>query len=226
MTLFERLAAETAPARTRLLSIPLLQQAATDGVERELYVRYLGQAYHHVRHTCPLLAAALARCGQADAVLRAALLQYLDEEKGHEAWILDDIRFLAGDDAAARVTANEGDAAVRILVGYMHHAITNISPYAMLGMVFVLEGTSVSIAGTAAKSISARLGLPPTEGFRYLSSHGEVDLRHIEFLRELVNGVDDPARQDLIVDTAQIVYRLWGDMFRDLADAWERRDAA
>lgn len=226
MTLFDRLTQETAAARNALLAIPLLQQAAQQGVDRALYVRYLGQAYHHVRHTCPLLAAALARCGQADGTLRAALLEYLEEEKGHEAWILDDIRFLAGDAAVAEVTGNEGGQAVRILVGYMHHAIQNISPYAMLGMVFVLEGTSVAIASVAARAISARLGLPMTQGFSYLASHGTVDQEHIVFLRDLVNGIEGPALQDLIVDTAQIVYRLWGDMFRDLAAQWEQADAA
>lgn len=226
MTLFDRLTRETEAERNALLSIPLLMQAAQQGVDRELYVRYLGQAYHHVRHTCPLLAAALARCGQADGALRAALLEYLEEEKGHEAWILDDIRFLAGDDAVRKVTSNEGDPAVRVLVGYMHHAIQNIDPYAMLGMVFVLEGTSVTIASVAAQSISSRLGLPLTQGFSYLTSHGAVDQEHIVFLRELVDGIEDRARQDRIVDTAQIVYRLWGEMFRDLAAAWERAHAA
>ena len=226
MTLFERLTRETEPARSALLSIPLLQQAAREGVDRALYVRYLGQAYHHVRHTCPLLALALAHCDQHDATLRTALLEYLEEEKGHEAWILDDIRCLAGEDAVARVSGYEGDPAVRILVGYMRHAIQDISPYAMLGMVYVLEGTSVAIASVAARAISARLGLPATGGFSYLTSHGTVDQAHIVFLRDLVNGITDPALQDLIVDTAQIVYRLWGEMFRDLAAGWSRADAA
>lgn len=156
MSLYQRLQTETAAARRRFHALPMLAAALRDGVERDLYVAYLGQAYHHVRHTCPLLAAAAGRCGDGDARLREALFDYIAEEKGHEAWILDDIEAIGGADAVPRVLATDGDPAVRALVGYMYYAVERISPYAMLGMVYVLEGTLRSRRRQRSPAVSAR----------------------------------------------------------------------
>ena len=176
---YQILQAETEAAQQAFFSTPMLLDAAENGVEAGLYINYLTQAYHHVRQTCPLLASALGRCGSNDAVLRDALIEYIDDEKGHEKWILNDIRAIGGEEAVDRAISYEGDQAVRVMVGYVYYAIDRISPYAMLGMVHVLEGTSVDIASLAADSIAKRLGIPTTKGLSYLTSHGAVDLEHV-----------------------------------------------
>ena len=204
----------------------MLLDAAENGVEAGLYINYLTQAYHHVRQTCPLLAAALGRCGSNDDVLRDALIEYIDDEKGHEKWILNDIRAIGGQEAVDRAISYEGDQAVRVMVGYVYYAIDRISPYAMLGMVHVLEGTSVDIASLAADSIAKRLGIPTTKGFSYLTSHGAVDLEHVQFFERLVNQIDNKCQQEIIIDTARITYQLWGNMFSNLVDDWERQLAS
>ncbi len=217
---------ETEAARQAFFSTPMLLDAAENGVEAGLYINYLTQAYHHVRQTCPLLASALGRCGSNDAVLRDALIEYIDDEKGHEKWILNDIRAIGGEEAVDRAISYEGDQAVRVMVGYVYYAIDRISPYAMLGMVHVLEGTSVDIASLAADSIAKRLGIPATKGFSYLTSHGAVDLEHVQFFERLVNQIDDKRQQEIIIDTARITYQLWGNMFSNLVDDWEKQLAA
>jgi pyrroloquinoline quinone (PQQ) biosynthesis protein C len=223
---YQILQAETESARQAFLSTPMLLDAAENGVEAGLYINYLTQAYHHVRQTCPLLASALGRCGSNDAVLRDALIEYIDDEKGHEKWILNDIRAIGGEEAVDRAISYEGDQAVRVMVGYVYYAIDRISPYAMLGMVHVLEGTSVDIASLAADSIAKRLGIPATKGFSYLTSHGAVDLEHVQFFERLVNQIDDKRQQEIIIDTARITYQLWGNMFSNLVDDWEKQLAA
>lgn len=227
MSFYQRLQTATAAAHRRFHALPILAEALRNGVERDLYVAYLGQAYHHVRHTCPLLATAAGRCGDTDHRLRAALFDYIVEEQGHEAWILDDIEAVGGADAVARVLATDGDPAVRALVGYMYYAVERLSPYAMLGMVYVLEGTSTEIARQAATAIASGFDTPPERGFSYLTSHGALDVDHVAFFRTLADDITDPARQAIVIDTANMVYRLWGAMFADLAAAWqERRHAA
>ncbi len=223
---YQILQAETEAARQAFLSTPMLLDAAENGVEAGLYINYLTQAYHHVRQTCPLLASALGRCGSNDAVLRDALIEYIDDEKGHEKWILNDIRAIGGEEAVDRAISYEGDQAVRVMVGYVYYAIDRISPYAMLGMVHVLEGTSVDIASLAADSIAKRLVIPATKGFSYLTSHGAVDLEHVQFFERLVNQIDDKRQQEIIIDTARITYQLWGNMFSNLVDDWEKQLAA
>jgi len=219
---YETLKTQTEAARRAFFSTPMLLEAAENGVEAGLYVNYLTQAYHHVRHTCPLLAAALGRCGSEDTVLREALIEYIDDEKGHERWILNDIEAIGDQKAVQRALDNNGDRAVRMMVGYVYYAIDRISPYAMLGMVHVLEGTSVDIASLAADSIAKRLGVSPTKGFSYLTSHGAVDQSHVQFFEGLVNQIEDPQKQAIIIDTARITYHLWGQMFTDLVNDWEK----
>ncbi len=215
MSFYDVLVAETEVTRSHFFSIPIVLEAATNGVDRELYINYLTEAYHHVRHTCPLLAHALAHCPKDDRVYREALLEYLDEEKGHEEWILNDIGHMGGD--ADRVREGQGDWPVRSMVAWVYYAVQFVNPYAMLGMVLVLEGTSVDIASAGADSVRRRLGMEGEErGFTYLTSHGAIDQDHLVFFKNLVNPIEDEEDQRAIIDTANMVYGLWGEMFAKL----------
>ena len=53
-------------------------------------------------------------------------------------------------------------------------------------MVLVLEGTSIKLATNAAGIIKETLKLPDST-FSYLTSHGSLDIEHMEFLR-IING--------------------------------------
>ena len=61
MSFHERLTRETAAARESFLAIPLVANAPRTGGTRELYRAFLTEAYHHVKHTFPLLALAASR---------------------------------------------------------------------------------------------------------------------------------------------------------------------
>jgi len=215
-TPYLRLLRETERARLDFLEIPLIGRTLRGECDRSLYLRFLEQAYHHVRHTCPLMGAALARCTIEDKRLRAALIEYLEEEKGHEAWILDDIEALGGD--REMVEHSGGDMPVRILVGYAYYAVEHISPYALLGMVHVLEGMSARLAEPAARAIAAAIGVSGdgAAGFSYLRSHGALDKAHVDFFQRLLDGIDQPDAHDAIIEMARVVYRLYGDVFRGL----------
>lgn len=212
MTFFNRLVSETDAARQEFVAIPVIGRALGGDVPLWLYRDFLAEAYHHVRHTCPLLALAAART--TDAAYRNALFSYIDEEKEHDEWILDDIGALGGD--AAEVKRRGGGIACRAMVAYAYWGIEHVSPYALLGMVHVLEGMSVELATRAAASLQKGLGVAGEAGFRYLRSHGTLDIEHTAFFRGLVNGIADPAAQAVIVDTANVMYRLYGNIFREL----------
>lgn len=222
MSFYDRLVAETSADRAAFLSIPLVESGLKQGGPRELYVKFLAQAYHHVKHTFPLLALAASRTD--DERYQDALVEYMEEERGHEKWILDDIRHLGGDAEAVR--QGEPDMACRVMVGYAYYAIEHISPYAMLGSVHVLEGLSVMLADRAADAIGASLGLADDTGFSYLRSHGSLDQEHVAFFRTLVNGFTDRGTQAIIIESSRIFYRLYGQIFRDLGALAELEDAA
>lgn len=211
---YDELVAETRAEREAFRSIPLIRRAVSSGVDRELYLQFLESAYHHVRHTCPLLGLALSRCGAADERYRAGLLDYLQEEAGHEGWILDDIEALGGD--ARRTAAGTGSFAVRVMVGHAYFSIEHVSPYAFLGMAHVLEGMSVALAGAAAEAIRRSLGADRAAGFSYLTSHGDLDRSHTGIYAHLLDQIDSPDRRVTVASAARDFYRLYGAVFEEL----------
>jgi long-subunit acyl-CoA synthetase (AMP-forming)/pyrroloquinoline quinone (PQQ) biosynthesis protein C len=220
---YDRLQLATAEARNRFLEIPLVRDALATGGSRELYLAFLTQAYYHVRHTYPLLALAASRTD--DERYQDALAAYMNEERGHERWILDDIRAMGGD--AEAVACGTPGRACQVMVGYVYYAIEHVSPFAMLGMVHVLEGLSVLLAHQLAGVVQKALGVGSGAGFSYLRSHGSLDVEHVELFRNLVNGIEDRAVRETIIDTANIVYRLYGAIFEDIGAQYEgQRHAA
>src|ERR1700716_878663 len=119
MSFYDRLMTETARDREAFLAIPIVQHAIRNGASRSLYIDFLTEAYHHVKHTFPLLALAASRT--ADERYQDALVEYMEEERGHEKWILDDVRTVGGNPDAVR-TGNPG-VPCQIMVGYAYYAI-------------------------------------------------------------------------------------------------------
>lgn len=212
MAFFDELESATAKERAELFAIPAITDCLAGRVTRTRYIAFLRQAYHHVRHTVPLLMACGARLGPDREPLRAALVHYIAEEQGHEAWILDDLRGCDDDPQAARETPPA--PATELLVAYVYDYIARINPAGLLGMVYVLEGTSSALATRAADAIARALRLP-ARAFRYLTSHGTLDQEHVRFFERTVNGL--PASdQAHVLHVARRVYRLYGDIFRAL----------
>src|ERR1700726_4941843 len=222
MSFHERLLSETAKDREAFLAIAIVHHAIRNGAPRSLYIDFLTEAYHHVKHTFPLLA--LAASHTSDERYQDALVEYMEEERGHEKWILDDIRAVGGNPDAVR-TGTPG-APCQIMVAYAYYAIEHISPFAFLGSVHVLEGISVLLADKLANAMKTSLGLESDSGFSYLRTHGSLDSEHVAFFRTLVDGFDDPDTQRIIIDHAAIFYRLYGSIFHDLGARAELSNAA
>lgn len=218
MSFYQQLLRDTASERNGFVAIPIVQQALSQGVDRATYIHYLTQAYHHVRYTVPLLCLAASRCTPADQIYQTALLDYIDEEKGHDEWILEDIAALGGDAEAVR--HGQAGLACEVMVGHAHYLIEHVSPYGMLGMVHVLEGMSAALANAGAAGIAKRLGAVDGKGFSYLRSHGALDEGHQDFFARLVDSFQDPAKEALILRATRSFYRLYGDVFREVAD-WQ-----
>ena len=139
----------TAADRDYLLQAPVIGEALAGRISRTRYLAFLTQAWHHVRHTVPLLMAVGARLPDRHAKLQKGLIHYLEEEVGHDDWILNDIEAAGGDRhaAAASVPNVETDA----MVAYAWDTVQRRNPIGFFGMVFVLEGTSVSLAPMSKK---------------------------------------------------------------------------
>jgi pyrroloquinoline quinone (PQQ) biosynthesis protein C len=213
-TLYERLGRETGQERNYLLSTPQIQAALAGRISRQTYLDYLAQAYHHVKHTAPLFRTARAHLSERQAAFIPAFEDYVIEEEGHDEWILRDIRAAGGD--ADRVRMEEPAPATEFMVAYAYDYVTRKNALGLLGMVFVLEGTSVALAQQGAAAVAGALELGP-ECFTYLNSHGALDQDHMNVFRSLMAMIDDPHDQDAVVHVAKRMYLLFGGVFHSIA---------
>jgi pyrroloquinoline quinone (PQQ) biosynthesis protein C len=213
MDCFAELEQATQGERARLIAAPIIIEAFSGRVSRAQYLAFLTQAYHHVRHTVPLLMSCGGRLPARLEWLREAVAHYITEELGHQEWILNDIAIAGGDAEAVR----HGQPAfeTELMVSYAYDTIQRRNPVGFFGMVYVLESTSVALASQVAAVLSPSLDLPK-KAFTYLSSHGSLDISHMDDFRALVNRLDDPADRAAVIDSAQHFFRLYGDVIRGL----------
>jgi long-chain acyl-CoA synthetase len=213
MSFYERLQKETTGERDALYRVPQIVDGMRGAISRENYIAYLAQAYHHVKHTLPLLMAAGSRIPAEKEWLRRVFAEYIGEETGHEEWILNDIR-LAGGNAEA-VRAGVPSLPVELMTAYAYDLVMRRNPIGFFGMVFVLEGTSTALATHAAEAIRQSLNLQK-DCFSYLLSHGSLDVGHMQFFEKNMNRITDPIDQRDIIHTAKVIYHLFAEMFRSI----------
>ncbi|WP_078085036.1 TenA family transcriptional regulator [Microbulbifer mangrovi] len=213
MPFYDELQQQTEDARLSLLNVPLIQRGARGEIELPEYVAFLTQAYHHVKHTVPLMMACGSRLGDHQEWLREALAEYIEEETGHQEWILNDIAACGADAEAVRYS--RPNLSTELMVSYAYDSIARGNPVSFFGMVNVLEGTSIALATSAARAIQTSLELP-NKAFSYLLSHGDLDIGHVDFFRGLMNRIDSDTDKAAIVHSARVFFRLYGDVFREV----------
>jgi pyrroloquinoline quinone (PQQ) biosynthesis protein C len=222
VTFFHRLIVETLPGQQRLASVPQIEDGLTGRISKATYIAYLTEAYHHVKHTVPLMQAAKARLDGRHARFRQALDEYIAEETGHEEWVLNDIRHCGGDAEAVRHSAPR--PATQAMVDYVYRYIEHLNPMGFFGMVLVLEGTSTRLATQGASAVAEILGLGP-ECFSSLTYHGAIDQAHLVFFQKLMDDVDDPDDQTAIIEVAREVFELFAGVFASIPHIRSHADA-
>ena len=213
MSFYQKLLAETQSGQQYLLSAPIISRVFQGQISLDDYVAFLTQAYHHVKHTVPLLMGTGARLPESKEWLRVAIAEYIEEETGHQEWVLNDIAACGFDKEAAR--ASKPASSTELMVAYAWDMVNRVNPLGFFGMVHVLEGTSIRIADKAADAIREKLGLP-RKAFSYLYSHGSLDQDHVKFFEGLMDQITDPAEQAQIIHAANMFYRLYGGIFHGL----------
>lgn len=218
MAFYDELLKATEAERKELLSLPLITQGAEGKITLETYIAFLTQAYHHVKHTTPLLMTCGGCLPAKYEWLRTAIGEYIEEEMGHQEWVLDDIATCGRDKEAVRsgiISGAQPSQATELMVAYAYDMIHRVNPIGFFGMVLVLEGTSTAVATQAGEKLMQSLNLPK-KAFSYLLSHGSLDISHVSFYESLVNQITDADDKAMLIHSAKIFYKLYGDIFRDI----------
>jgi hypothetical protein len=155
-----------------------------------LYPEYLITLHSIVRTSVPLMQAALDRAeAMADSDLVASgltfyLSAHIEEERGHDQWILDDLERLAV--GRSEVLGRLPSPTVAALVGSQYYWALHCHPVALLGYLMVSEGYPT--APSLVEDLIDRTGYP-RDCFRMLAEHAELDPHHGEELDHLIDSL-------------------------------------
>lgn len=213
MSFYNQLVKETEAARNELYTVPQLMDGLSGDISRDTYIAYLTEAYHHVSHTVPFLMTMGSKLPHDKKWLHRAIIEYQEEEVGHEEWILNDIEAAGGNKEIARNSMPNLET--QVLIAYNYDYMTRKNPVGFLGMVFMLESTSTQIANKGADAVKEKLGLSQ-KAFSYLYSHGELDISHMKFFEKTVNQIKDSEDQEAIIEVAQNTFRLFANVLRSI----------
>jgi hypothetical protein len=146
---------------------------------RRLFPEYLFRLYCAVRAIVPLMEAARRRAREmSDSCPVAArlvpyLAEHIEEEAGHDEWLLEDMEVLGL--SRSEVLSRPPALSVVALIGSQYYWALHVHPVALLGYVTVVEGTPVRVE--TLDRLVADVGIPP-EALRTLYLHAELDIDH------------------------------------------------
>lgn len=154
----------------------------------EIYPAYLVAVYQVMRGIGGVMDTALERANArlgVDAVapaLAAYLEKHIEEERGHDAWILEDLEVLGLDHDG--IGGRPSPPAVAELVGAQYYWVLHAHPVAVLGYLAVAEG------GASTPSTVRRLQEAtghPIAAFRTLTEHADLDPTHGDEVYEVID---------------------------------------
>ncbi|HXL76027.1 MAG: iron-containing redox enzyme family protein [Betaproteobacteria bacterium] len=214
MSFFITLVEMTDASRRDLELIPKVHSMMNHGLTLAEYRGFLHDLYHIVWHFCPVMSAAAARCDDRFRDVRYDLYERIEEEKGHDSWVLEDIEALGGDVRAVRETPPSPPA--QAMIAFNYYASDRVHPCSVLGMLYMLEVVSSVYGGRVSDSIARALGRNVEDGgFKFLSSHATMDLDHMAKLNRLVKTIDDAGAQNAIVNATRVNFHQFGQLFRE-----------
>lgn len=188
--------------RTLELALPLFAATGRQLWEhpriRDLYPEYLVATHGVIRASVPLMERALERAQATDDPAAAGLAEYLehhvDEERGHDDWLLEDLQVLGR--SRDEVLARPPSTSVAALVGAQYYWIEHHHPVALLGYIGLLEGYPPTIADVDA--LMTRTGYE-REAFRTLIRHAELDPLHRDDFDEMLDRLPLSPEQSAVI---------------------------
>ena len=193
---------------------PAARRLIDGSIDAGSYAHYLVQTYHYVRWTTPLLAEAghrMKRMGWHPQ-LAELLLQKSAEERGHERWLLADLKNLGW--PAERVEGAEQSPAVIAYVAWNRYTTLSGVPAAFLGTAYVLEYLSVQHASKTVERLLAANAIPNIrKAVTFLRGHGDADGSHVAELASVLRSLTDPREQSALRLSARTTRALYTGLF-------------
>lgn len=197
------------------------ERFVADGRAAEIYPEYLFWLYAIMLGIGAVMETALARAAVMRAVdpvasgLAPYLEQHIAEERGHDAWVLEDLKAIGADTTA--IERRIPHPAIAELIGAQYYWVLHSHPVAVLGYLAVAEG------GPSMAPMVKRLQLATAQAdpaFRTLSEHADLDPFHGDEVYGVIDALPlTRALEQLITVSAMSTA---GSMSRALEEVLDR----
>ena len=199
---FLDLVSRTDESRREFENHPVVMDAVAHGMSVERYQRLLLELYHVVWHFNPICAAAASRMGDAYQPIRYFLYEHMQEESGHEQWVLNDLQAMGV--SRAEGLSHAPDVHTLALNGYNYWAADRRHPCSALGMLYALEVIASVYGGPFTSALKERLLLDGEQGVSFIGSHATLDAEHLAELRLILNRLPADESRDAVVESVQV----------------------
>jgi len=197
---FLDLVTRTDEARRCFETNPKVLEIVAKGLPIDRYRNLLLELYHVVWHFNPICAAAASRISDTNRHVRYFLYEHMQEEVGHEEWVLNDLAAMGV--SREKSLAHVPTVCLLGLNGYNYWSADRRHPCSALGMVYALEVIASVYGGPITAAIKESLLLQDDRGISFISSHATLDAEHMAALRVVMNDIiDDEAREAIVEST-------------------------
>ncbi len=205
---FADLVSRTDEARRAFESNSKVLDIVANGLPLERYRKLLLELYHVVWHFNPVCAAAASRVGDAHKQVRYFLYDHMNDEKGHEEWVVNDLDAMGV--RVGQVLDYRPTDMMLALNGYNYWAADRRHPCSVLGMLYALEVIASVYGGPMTAAITESLLLQGDRGISFISAHATLDAEHLADLRVILSTLQDDASKEAIIESTIFNFHQFG----------------
>jgi pyrroloquinoline quinone (PQQ) biosynthesis protein C len=202
--------------KLHILDHPLLAALSKGEITREHYVAYLRETYHLVGHTSKATALVPPRLDHRPD-LRDWFVDVARTEQNHDQFCVKDLKAL-GLDPDPILAQGMGPGAWA-MISQLYYMSTIDNPIGVLGVAMATEGLGADLATAYADVLESEYGIPHA-ATTFLRSHGVLDIRHVEEVRQGVNEIVDGEEElNKVIHARRMTIFYYGQLFSDVLNA-------
>ncbi len=208
--------------RSAVFRSSLVIRIFSDRLRRVDYLQWMTQWIPQVREGSLWMRSAVSHLPPEFSAVQQLMSEHANEEQFDFRILYDDYVRAGGLLPLADLKRNPGGEALN---AYMYSVAASEASYALLGGIFIIEGTGQRIIPALLPRLKNGLG-PGHGAYRFLQYHGENDVRHLErwlSAVEMVLALRPDAAQR-IVSTARHVAQLYTMQWEGVELAQEKED--
>ena len=193
----------------------VIKSLLQDKPSKNAYISYLTSVYQYAQHSPKVIALAASRCINTHPELARYLLHHAEEEQGHDAWALEDLRELNVDEVT--VKSAYPLPACASMIGFIYYTAAFANPVSLFGWMYVLEAIGNDLGTIAANKLDKGLNLSD-RALRFVAGHGISDEEHTADLTQQISKyMSDPQDMADTLHVAQVIAKLYVEMFQEIS---------